>query len=83
MSKSSANSGEPWLDPKYLPPEPDEGTPEQGGPYSAVTPGVLKVQQQGGGANGGGVGGVARGGKGRYQGGGVKLKPASSYFPKS
>lgn len=87
---TSAPEAEPWLDPKYLPPDSsppgpahaNEGLPEQGhtpDPYSSVTPGVMKTQ------------GILRNGvgpgRGKHQVQGVgagRLKPgSSSYFPKS
>ena len=80
-----ATEGEPWLDPKYLPPEPPTTTAAEEAPppmpsYSSITPGVLKTQ----GAAGGGKAGLAGGGRSTFVSG--KLKPAtlaSSYFPKS
>ena len=88
---AGTTEGEPWLDPKYLPPDPpattavDEKTREAPAPilsYSSITPGVLKTQRPVG-------GGVGRPGVGGAHGGAIvsgKLKPAtlaSSYFPKS
>ena len=75
---SPVTESEPWLDPKYLPPNPSGPPDEEQGPipnpYSTVTPGVI-VQPHGALKNG-------VGGKGR--GAGVRsVKPASSYFPKS
>ena len=47
-NKVSPKAGEPWLDPKYLPPEPPSGA-DRVSPYS-ITPGVVKAPGGSGGA---------------------------------
>ena len=77
---------EPWLDPKYLPPDlPNDD--EQGIPnsYASITPGVMKPQGvlKNGGGGFRGKSTAQLGNKGAVSG---HLKPAtlaSSYFPKS
>lgn len=86
VPKRSPGEGEPWLDPKYLPPEvpPNDTAGVQRAapnPYATITPGVTT---QGIVANAGlGRGGKFQKDKGLLAG---RLKPAalaSSYFPKS
>ncbi len=88
-----AAEGEPWLDPKYLPPTTATTEEPQGLPhptpsysYSSITPGVLKTQVAGGLKAQGPVGKAAGGAGTRNTVVSGKLKPAtlaSSYFPKS
>lgn len=80
---------EPWLDPKYLPPEVPPSSNEviggQRNPYATITPGVTMKTTQGPNVGPGGLENRGRfqGHKGTMAG---RLKPAtlaSSYFPTS
>ena len=68
VAAAAAADGEPWLDPKYLPPDPSTTT------HPNITPGVLKTQ---------GATGARFQGNTVVSGKLKPATLASSYFPKS